>query len=56
MDLGDRISVERNGTSYEGVLMPSRRDGHVVIKLDNGYNIGLRATRATLSSWRRARS
>jgi len=43
MDLGDRISVERNGMSYEGVLMPSRRAGHVVIKLNNGYNIGLRA-------------
>ncbi len=41
MDLGDRVSVERNGTSYEGVLMPSRRKDHVVIKLDNGYNIGL---------------
>jgi glutamyl-tRNA(Gln) amidotransferase subunit D len=43
MDLGDRISVERDGTSYEGVLMPSRRDGYVVIKLDNGYNIGIDA-------------
>ena len=41
MDLGDRVSVERNGISYEGVLMPSRRKDHVVIKLDNGYNIGL---------------
>ncbi len=43
MDLGDRISVKRNGTSFEGVLMPSRREGHMVIKLDNGYNIGLNA-------------
>ena len=41
MDLGDRVCVKRNGTSYEGVLMPSRRKDHVVIKLDNGYNIGL---------------
>ncbi|VVB72436.1 Glutamyl-tRNA(Gln) amidotransferase subunit D [uncultured archaeon] len=41
MDLGDRISVERSGMSYEGVLMPSRRKDHVVIKLDNGYNVGL---------------
>jgi len=41
MDLGDRVSVKRNGISYEGVLMPSRREDHVVIKLDNGYNIGL---------------
>ena len=48
MDLGDRISVERNGMSYEGVLMPSRRVGHVVIKLNNGYNIGLRARESDL--------
>ncbi|MHC1686294.1 MAG: Glu-tRNA(Gln) amidotransferase subunit GatD [Methanothrix sp.] len=41
MDLGDRVRIERNGTAYEGVLMPSRRENHVVIKLDNGYNIGL---------------
>jgi glutamyl-tRNA(Gln) amidotransferase subunit D len=48
MDLGDRVSVERNGTSYEGVLMPSRRVGHVVLKLNNGYNIGLRARESDL--------
>jgi len=41
MNLGDRVSVERNGISYEGMLMPSRREDHVVIKLDNGYNIGM---------------
>jgi len=41
MELGDRISVERDGMAYEGVLMPSRRKDHVVIKLNNGYNIGL---------------
>ena len=41
MDLGDRVSVEHGGMAYEGVLMPSRRKDHVVIKLDNGYNIGL---------------
>ena len=41
MDLGDRVSVERGGMAYKGVLMPSRRKDHVVIKLDNGYNVGL---------------
>jgi glutamyl-tRNA(Gln) amidotransferase subunit D len=48
MDLGDRISAKRNGTSFEGVLMPSRREGYVVIKLDNGYNIGLCAAKSEL--------
>ena len=43
MQLGDRISVKRNGTQYEGVLMPGRREGYLVMKLKNGYNIGLRA-------------
>ena len=48
MELGDRISVKRNGTSFEGVLMPSRREGYMVIKLDNGYNIGLNAAKSEL--------
>jgi glutamyl-tRNA(Gln) amidotransferase subunit D len=49
MDLGDRIIAERAGTTYEGVLMPSRREGYVVIKLDNGYNIGLNAAKSKLT-------
>ncbi|MGV8174353.1 MAG: asparaginase domain-containing protein, partial [Methanothrix sp.] len=49
MDLGDRISIERDGTSYEGVLMPSRREGYVVIKLDNGYNIGIDAGKSRIT-------
>lgn len=48
MELGDRVSLERDGVSYEGVLMPSRRPDHLVIKLDNGYNIGLRAPESSL--------
>lgn len=48
MDLGDRVSVEKDGAAYEGVLMPSRRKNHVVIKLDNGYNIGLRVPESDL--------
>jgi glutamyl-tRNA(Gln) amidotransferase subunit D len=42
LDLGDRVSVKRGEVVYEGTLMPSRRSGHVVIKLDNGYNVGLK--------------
>ena len=49
MELGDRISVKRNGTSFEGVLMPSRREGYMVLKLDNGYNIGLCAAKCELT-------
>ncbi len=49
MDLGDRISIERGGTTYEGAVMPSRREGYVVIKLDNGYNIGFDAAKSRIS-------
>ena len=49
MDLGDRISVERGGTKYEGAVMPSRREGYVVIKLDNGYNIGFDASKSRIT-------
>ena len=41
MDPGDRVSIEKDGVGYQGVLMPPRSKDHVVIKLDNGYNIGL---------------
>ncbi|WP_369425389.1 Glu-tRNA(Gln) amidotransferase subunit GatD [Methanothrix sp.] len=40
MELGDRVAVIKGDMRYEGILMPSRSD-HVVIKLSNGYNIGL---------------
>ncbi len=41
---GDRIVLEKRGRRFEGVLMPRTElgnDKHVVIKLDNGYNIGI---------------
>jgi glutamyl-tRNA(Gln) amidotransferase subunit D len=43
LDLGDRVSVKRGGMSYEGTIMPSRRSDYIVIKLDNGYNVGLKS-------------
>ncbi|UCD02781.1 MAG: Glu-tRNA(Gln) amidotransferase subunit GatD [Candidatus Aenigmatarchaeota archaeon] len=42
--VGDRIAVEKNGIRYEGTLMPRPEIGDaacIVIKLDNGYNIGI---------------
>jgi len=49
--IGDRIRIERNdGRSFEGILMP-RYAIHerpiIVIKLDNGYNIGVRVDENT---------
>ena len=45
--IGDLIKVERNGQTYEGYLMPRYElssEQTIVIKLKNGYNIGVRAT------------
>lgn len=42
--VGQKIAVEKDGKRYEGVLMPRSELGDpniLVIKLDNGYNIGL---------------
>jgi len=41
---GDRIRVEKEGKIYEGILMPRSElgdDRHLVLKLPNGYNIGI---------------
>lgn len=48
MDLGDRVSIEEDGVVYNGVLMPPRSKDHVVIKLDNGYNIGLQRSKSRI--------
>ncbi len=39
LELGDRIAVTKDGVRREGVLMPSV-SGHIVIKMDSGYNAG----------------
>lgn len=40
----DRILIEKDGFTYEGILMPKPELSHpdtVIIKLDNGYNVGI---------------
>ncbi len=37
---GDQVKVVKDGREYVGVLMPSRSD-RIVLKLKNGYNVGL---------------
>lgn len=36
---GDRVRIEKNGTVYEGKVMPSM-EGYITIKMNNGYNAG----------------
>ncbi|TET58951.1 Glu-tRNA(Gln) amidotransferase subunit GatD [Candidatus Bathyarchaeota archaeon] len=49
-EVGDTIRVSKGKGTYEGVLIPRSEfsDGnHVVIKLKNGYNIGILVTQET---------
>ncbi len=42
---GDKVRVIKNGKCYEGILLPRIEYGDkrcIVLKLDNGYNIGIR--------------
>jgi len=41
MNAGDRVRVDRADQTYEGVLLPSTTDEHLVVKLDGGYNVGV---------------
>jgi glutamyl-tRNA(Gln) amidotransferase subunit D len=50
---GDRIRVSGEGGAFEGLLMPRPHHGDpsiVVLKLDNGYNTGIRAVSVELVS------
>ncbi|MEW6722363.1 MAG: Glu-tRNA(Gln) amidotransferase subunit GatD [Candidatus Micrarchaeota archaeon] len=53
ISVGDRVRVSCGGDSFEGLLMPrlfTGDPGIIVIKLDNGYNTGLRADSVELVS------
>jgi glutamyl-tRNA(Gln) amidotransferase subunit D len=41
MNAGDRVRVERDGDTVEGVLLPSTSADHLVVKLESGYNVGV---------------
>ena len=41
MNPGDRVRVERADQTFEGVLLPSSDDEHLVVKLEGGYNVGI---------------
>ncbi|ADZ10661.1 Glutamyl-tRNA(Gln) amidotransferase subunit D [Methanobacterium lacus] len=50
LSIGDLIKVEKNGTSYFGILLDRAEDPdekHIVIKLNSGYNIGIDVNNAT---------
>ena len=39
---GDKVLIKTDTKSYEGTLMPNEETDAIVIKLSNGYNIGIR--------------
>ncbi|MFB6110522.1 MAG: Glu-tRNA(Gln) amidotransferase subunit GatD [Halodesulfurarchaeum sp.] len=47
MNPGDRVRVERAGQRYEGIVMPSSTADHLVVKLESGYNVGVKREDAT---------
>ncbi len=50
VSVGDTISVKTAKGDYSGILMPRYEfadDGHLVVKLGNGYNIGIEAGTVT---------
>ena len=52
---GDRIRVAKKGKVYEGVLMPRPEIGNgniLIIKQDDGYNIGVNADGAGIEKLR----
>lgn len=38
---GDKVKISTKEQSYEGILMPNEETDSIVVKLDNGYNIGI---------------
>lgn len=44
IEVGEKIRIKKGEKYFEGILMPRSElgdDRHIVIKLGNGYNIGI---------------
>jgi glutamyl-tRNA(Gln) amidotransferase subunit D len=39
-NIGNRVEIEKGKEIFEGLLLPSPENGTILLKLDNGYNIG----------------
>ncbi len=52
ISIGDIISIKKNNIEYQGMLLDRAEDAdelHIVLKLDNGYNIGVIITEAEIN-------
>jgi glutamyl-tRNA(Gln) amidotransferase subunit D len=41
INVGDSVKIFGNGFQYSGQVVPSQEESIVVLKLDNGYNVGI---------------
>jgi len=51
VSVGDTVKIEKENVSYKGRLIDrsdDAEDEHIILKLDNGYNIGINISRATI--------
>ena len=51
ISIGDIISIKKDNIEYQGMLLDRAEDAdelHIVLKLDNGYNIGVTLTGAEI--------
>ncbi len=48
MNPGDRVRVERDSAIYEGIMLPSSSHDTLVVKLDDGYNVGIDRSQASV--------
>ncbi len=48
MQPGDRVRVDRGAADYEGVVLPSSDPDQLVLKLEDGYNVGIDRAAATV--------
>jgi len=49
-EIGDIVRIVKEGTTYEGLLIPRSEygdDKHIIVKLKSGYNVGIRITSTT---------
>lgn len=46
MNPGDRVRIQRQSVTHEGIVLPSSDVDHVVLKLDDGYNVGIERSEA----------
>jgi glutamyl-tRNA(Gln) amidotransferase subunit D len=49
ISVGEQISIKKDGIEYQGMLLDRAEDAdewHVVLKLANGYNIGVNIAEA----------